>query len=70
MADWITIRQAAELTGYHSEHLREMLRDGKINGQKFGTVWMVDEHSILLYLKMARWSDDGRRGPNSSRVAK
>ena len=67
MAEWITIRQASEITGYHAEHLRELLRVGKINGQKFGTVWMVDEHSILLYLKMATWSDDGRRGPYDSR---
>jgi len=60
---WLTIAQAVELSGYHAEHLRELVRDGKIVGQKFGIVWQVSKASLLSYLKAAKRSEDKRRGP-------
>lgn len=63
--DWLTISQAVELSGYHPEHLRELMRDGKIAGQKFGIVWQISRESLLKYLKAARKSGDKRRGPGA-----
>jgi excisionase family DNA binding protein len=60
---WLTIAEAVELSGYHPEHLRELVRDGKIAGQKFGIVWQVSKASLLAYLKAAKRSEDRRRGP-------
>lgn len=61
--DWITTREAAELSGYHPEYLRELIRTGRVNGRKFGIVWQIDKQSLLNYLKSSAESGDRRRGP-------
>ena len=63
--EWLTVSQAAELSGYHPEYLRELIRNGKIAGQKFGIVWQVSRRSLLAYCKAADKSDDGRWGPKA-----
>jgi excisionase family DNA binding protein len=61
--DWITTREAVELSGYHPYHLRRLIREGKINSRKFGTIWQVSRESLLKYLQEAQKSSDKRRGP-------
>lgn len=61
--DWITTTEAAKLTGYHPEYLRELIRQGKINGRKFGTIWQVDKRSLVAYVEAAEQSQDNRWGP-------
>ena len=61
--DWITTREATELSGYHPDHLRRLIREGSIAAHKFGIVWQVSRQSLLDYLKEARDSTDKRRGP-------
>jgi len=61
--DWITTREATELSGYHPDHLRRLIRDGSISARKFGIVWQVSRQSLLDYLKEAQDSTDKRRGP-------
>lgn len=61
--EWITVDQAAKLTGYNQEHIRRLLREGLVIGKKFGIVWQVNHPSILEYLSEARESDDRRHGP-------
>lgn len=61
--DWLTVSQAAELSGYHPEYLRELIRDGKVEARKLSILWLVSKRSLLAYCKAAEKSDDGRRGP-------
>jgi excisionase family DNA binding protein len=61
--EWLTTKDAADLSGYHPERLRELVREGKIQGQKFGIVWQVNRASLLAYLRAARTSEDKRHGP-------
>jgi excisionase family DNA binding protein len=63
MVDWITTAEAVKLSGYNADHLRELIRDGKIEAQKFGQVWQVSRASLVAYLKDAKKSVDKRRGP-------
>ena len=49
--EWITTKEAAELTGYFVTHVRHLIRKGHIKGQKFGRDWMVDRDSVLAYAK-------------------
>ncbi len=63
--DWITTTQAAELSGYHPERIRELIRDKKIEARKFGTVWQVSQSSLVTYLKTAEQTGDKRWGPRS-----
>lgn len=62
MTEWITTKEAAELSGYHSEYVRQLIREGKIGAQKFGEVWQVNRKSLLDYVSAAKESTDGRYG--------
>jgi len=61
--DWLTTQEAAELSGYHEEYIRRMVRAGKLEARKFGPVWQVNRANLLTYLEAANESDDPRRGP-------
>ena len=65
MADWITTAEAAQLSGYSTYHIRDLICYGKVQAQKFGTVWQVDRRSLLAYVKSA--GELGKkRGPKLS----
>ncbi|MCC6607899.1 MAG: helix-turn-helix domain-containing protein [Anaerolineae bacterium] len=64
--DWITTHEATELSGYHPDHLRRLIRAGNIKARKFGIVWQVSRQSLLEYLKEAQDSTDKRRGPKEA----
>jgi excisionase family DNA binding protein len=49
--EWLTVNEAARLSGYHPEYIRQLIRDGKVNAKKFSIVWMVDKESLLQYVK-------------------
>ncbi len=57
--DWITTAEASRLTGYNNEHVRRLVRSGKVKARKFGIVWQVDRKSLMDYFK-----SEGR-GPKS-----
>jgi len=61
--DWLTVQQAAKLSGYHAEYLRIIVRMGKLVAHKFGPVWAISKKSLLSYLQTAEKSDDRRQGP-------
>ena len=63
--DWLTTKEATEISGYHPVYLRELIRDGKIVGRKFGIVWQVSKQSLTAYLAEAQKSKDKRRGPKN-----
>ena len=51
MTDWISVEEAAKISGYHRERIRELARDGKISAQKFATVWQIERSSLLSYMQ-------------------
>jgi hypothetical protein len=59
---WISVSDAAHVSGYHPEHLRKLLKAGKINGRKFATIWQVDTGSLLAYIHQVEKSG-AKRGP-------
>ena len=61
--DWITTSDAAEISGYHPEHIRRLIREEKVAARKFGIVWQVNRKSIINYLQKAEKSSDRRWGP-------
>ena len=54
MDDWITTSEAAEISGFHIEYIRRIIRNGIIYGKKWGREWMVDRNSLLEYLELNR----------------
>ncbi|MEI7847321.1 MAG: helix-turn-helix domain-containing protein [Chloroflexota bacterium] len=65
--EWLTVQDAAKLSGYHAEYLRLLIRDGKLKAHKFGPIWAISKFSLLAYLEIAHKSDDGRQGPKIAR---
>ena len=61
--EWITTQEAADLSGYHVNYIRKLIRRGDIRGRKVSIVWLVDRPSLLEYMAQAEKSDDKRRGP-------
>ena len=66
MEEWITVIEAAEVSGYHPEHLRELIRSEQILARKFGPLWQVNRSSLIAYKNAAENSEDKRRGPKTS----
>jgi excisionase family DNA binding protein len=53
--EWITTKEAAEMTGYNPEYIRQMIRNGRIAAEKKGRDWWIDHDSIEKYAdKMKR----------------
>jgi excisionase family DNA binding protein len=38
----LTVQEAAEQLGYHPDHLRRLLRTGRVKGERIGQVWLID----------------------------
>ena len=47
--EYITLVQAAEISGYSTGHLRYLLRTGKLAGAKFGRDWLTTVEAIEQY---------------------
>lgn len=62
MEDWIKTQEAAELSGYHVNHLRRLIRAGEIRGRKWGAAWQVSRESLLAYMDAAAQTGDKRWG--------
>jgi excisionase family DNA binding protein len=52
--EWLTVQDAAKLSGYHPESIRELIRQGKIKARKFSIVYQVDRDSLLAYMEKAQ----------------
>ena len=61
--EWITVNEAAEISGYNAEYLRRLIRDRKIEYRKFSFMYQVNRKSLLKYLKEAEKKADKRYTP-------
>jgi len=61
--EWITVTQAAEISGYNAEYLRRLMRNKKIKFRKFSFIYQVNRESLLNYLKDAEKITDKRYTP-------
>ncbi|MBT3315135.1 MAG: helix-turn-helix domain-containing protein [Anaerolineae bacterium] len=69
MEDWLTTYQAAELSGYNPDYIRQLIRTEKILGRKWGASWQVNRNSLERYLQKA--AKKGKRpGPKHRPDAK
>lgn len=62
--EWLTVQQAAKISGYHPEYLRYLIKAEKIDAKKFATVWQVSRASLQAYLKSAE-KQGKKRGPKT-----
>ncbi len=60
MSEWISVKEAADYTGYTVQHVRHLLRKELIGGRKFGRDWFTTKESLDKYL-----ATDPKPGPIS-----
>ena len=65
--EWLSVNEAAKLTGYHPEYIRRLIRDGEIKAKKFSIVWQVRRESLNAYVETAKLKDDKRFTPKRKR---
>ncbi|MBM3130441.1 MAG: helix-turn-helix domain-containing protein [Chloroflexi bacterium] len=62
MSDWISTSEASNLSGYHAEHIRKLIREKRVKARKFLTLWLVSRKSLLEYLKEQTVTHGEKRG--------
>jgi excisionase family DNA binding protein len=55
---WISVKDAAEFSGYSLQYLRRLLRNGKIEGFKIGQVWLIEIDTFEKYVKLGENSNE------------
>jgi hypothetical protein len=68
---WLTIKQAAELSGYHPEYVRQLVYAGRVKARKFTFVWQVSHIDLQRYVQQVGKRGEKRgpkRGPRKSVV--
>lgn len=52
MADtWITTDKASKLSGYTANHIRILIREGRIKGRKYFVIWQVSRQSLEAFVR-------------------
>jgi len=54
---FISSRRIAKDNGYHTDYIGQLIRGGKVKGQKVGRTWYVDEASFAAYLGKEKGAD-------------
>lgn len=62
MSTKLMAQEAADILGYHVVHFRRLLREGKVNGERFNRVWMIDHQEVE---RIQALQGPGRRLPKS-----
>jgi len=63
MPDWISVEEAAEISGYHPNYIRKLIRNGQIEADKKGPMWWIDKVSLKAYVDKMKELGDQRFNP-------
>ena len=64
----ISVKAAAECSGYSIQYLRRLLRHGHLEGTKIGQVWLIELASFDRYLRHGQMLRDRRHGPRKQKA--
>lgn len=56
--EFVSVKEAAQILRYHRNHVYRLLREGKLEGKKFGGGWVVSVESVARI--KSRQGDHGR----------
>ena len=48
--DYITLREAGSISGYHPDYIGALIRSNKVKGKKIGKNWYVSRKEVREYL--------------------
>ena len=63
LEEHLSVRAAAEYSGYNEQYLRRLLRAGRLDGTRIGQVWLIKLASLEAHLRVGQLSRDQRFGP-------
>ena len=61
--EYITVRTAAEISGYNEQYLRRLLRENAFRSKRLGQLWLIDRGHFIEHLHKVMKSKDKRFGP-------
>ena len=61
--DWLTVQEAADLSGYNAEYLRRLIRSQRIKYRKISFIYQIYRESLTEYLSKAKNIPDKRYTP-------
>jgi excisionase family DNA binding protein len=64
----ISVKAAAECSGYSIQYLRRLLRSGRLEGTKIGQVWLIEIASFDHHLHNGHMQRDRRYGPRKPKA--
>jgi len=68
LPEWISVEEAAQVSGYSLEYVRQMIRAGRIEAKKKGgREWWIDGEKFKSYLQEMMAMDDRRCGPRGGK---
>ena len=60
---YLTVKSAADFSGYNQQYLRRLLRENVFRSRRIGQLWLIERDDFLKYLANAKQSYDKRYGP-------
>jgi hypothetical protein len=61
--EWLTTKEAEELTGYDAKYLRRLVSQGKIKGIKRARSIFIDKDSALAYVEKMKELGTAKHDP-------
>ena len=61
---YISLKEASEVSGYSSDYIGQLIRKGKLNGKQVysSVAWTVEKNDLVEYLKQNRSSENTTDG--------
>ena len=68
VTEWITTKEAAELTGYTTSYLRKAIHRGRLYAKKRGRDWFLNREEVLAYAEEMKRLGPARHNPWRTRA--
>jgi len=64
--EWITTKEAAELTGYSTSYLRKAISRGLLRARKRGRDWFLSKAEVLAYAEKMKRLGTAKHDPTKA----
>lgn len=63
LSEWITTKEAAELTGYTTSYIRKAIYRDRLKGKKLGRDWVLRKDEVLAYAEKMKKLGPSKHDP-------
>jgi hypothetical protein len=58
--DYISLKEAGRISGYHPDYIGALIRSNKVKGKKIGKTWMVSESDVRTHFSRKHYAPISR----------